>query len=296
MRLLPALILLALFVLAGALPARAEVWNYLSGGPGGKRAAAFCELAAEGMACLSLGCSDREELAFSFQPPLPLPGDFTVEFSVDGGPGQAVDFDTPVNRGGPALALWTQDRDGPLAEALKRGRRAALSWEGKSGRQELELTLTGSARSIAQVMQSCPDPRARVADLMAHVQARMAPVCRRAGMAFAPQEGLIEQVDLDRDGREDAVIRWSRAGCGAEAEFCSGTDCDITFLRSDAGGGHTVVLTVPGYDYQVLDLPGFGPDLEVHAAPSACGRTDDNFCALIYHVRAGVHLEIVGRF
>ncbi|WP_172329731.1 hypothetical protein [Mangrovicoccus sp. HB161399] len=287
-------VLLALLL---CLPAalRAENWNYLSGGPGGQRAAAICDLGDGGLTCLSLLCSDRQELGLAFQSSLPLSGPVEATISVDGGTVQALRFEPPVAPGSPAVARWDAARDAPLVEALKRGNRALLTYDEGRGERSLDFTLLGSARSIAQVQESCPAPRPRVADPVSYAMQRMEPVCRAAGVAFSAGDGLVRSHDLDGDGVQDAVIDWSKAGCNSAETFCTGPYCDFTFLYTLGPGSMVPALTVRGKSYLVLPIPNFSTDLQIAVDPALCDEPTDD-CAVIYHSRPGGSVELVGYY
>ncbi len=100
-----------------AKTAQAEAWNYLSGGPGGQRAAAVCDLGDSGLTCLSLLCSDRQELGLAFQSSRPLSVPVEATVSVDGGTAQFLRFAPPVAPGAPGTARAPQAR-GPFLCAL----------------------------------------------------------------------------------------------------------------------------------------------------------------------------------
>ncbi|MBE3639866.1 hypothetical protein [Mangrovicoccus algicola] len=297
-----------LLCLAG-LPLRAEGWSYLSGGPGGQRAAATCELAEGGLFCLSLTCSDRQELGFALQFPIPVPQPVEGGISVDGAPAVALRFERPVTVGGPAVAPWSAERDLALVEALRRGQRAVLRYDSGSGAREQVFSLAGSARAMGQVMAACPAPAAAgmpargdaapavpPGSPLAYAAARMEPLCAAAGQPFDPAAGLIVPTDLDRDGQPDAVIDWGRGGCGTRAGFCRGEDCEMTFLHNRGAAGYVPILTVAGQDHEVVTVEGFDPNLTIRAAASDCGRSEGPDCAVIYAIRPGGMPELIGRF
>ncbi len=290
------LLLLPLLLLLAAGTGRAETWNYLSGGPDGQRAAAVCDLGATGLICLSVLCSDRQDMGLALQFSVPLDEAVEATLSVDGAPAQAVRFERPMAPGAPAVARWDAARDVPLVEALKRGNRVAMSWNAGGEPQRIDLSLVGSSRTITQAMEACPAPLPRVSEPLAYAMERLSPVCRAAGQAFSAGDGFIETPDLDGDGTADAVIDWSKAGCSSAPTYCRRGDCDFTFLYNLGAQGYVPALTVAGKSYQVVPIEGVVHDLQIEAGGPACGKEEGEHCAIIYHSWPGGSPELVGRF
>lgn len=162
-------------------------------------------------------------------------GDATVTFVIGD-----LTFDLEAKAAQPAgEPVWLA----PLPEELRTALAAGFFMTVTAPGGSVEMGLTGSMRSLNQVMSGCDDP---VAEQDTEAEAVAALLVERATKACAPAEARLSDTavlsrDLNSDGRVDHVLDWAEVTCVGEgvpligAGHCDAEQmCDADFYIAPA--------------------------------------------------------------
>ena len=283
-RLLAAGLLLAVAALLGLVPsaAGAQAWSFSEGGAAQQRAAAICGQAGSELVCLSLSCAEGQELGLAFQSSVPADGPVAATLSVDGGPPEPVTFAGARYPGGPSVATWDRAATPALIRRLQLGNSVRMVYGPAGDQRQIDLTLRGSARALSAALDACPEPLARVPDPMDFVLEQMLTTCEAAGAIFAPSDGLIANENLNDDGIPDAVINWSKAGCGTRESLCDAGGCQMTFLTGTPEGTFRKALEIRGDSYLIVPTGPQFYQLVIYGSGDYCASAQAAPCKVIY--------------
>lgn len=276
------MIALRLFLFAlilAAWPARAQVWDV-----SGDNAAPVAMVCGESGVCLSLGCAGggpvHYEITLGDTPLDPL----LAGIDVDGRPVGTLALtpapDEDIYR---YRAAYDAGLQGDMIARLRAGNRAALIL---GGGMVHELSLSGSSRAIATVLDTCPEPRAPMpplSDPAAQVLAQIEADCKKLGGTVTLEPGFERTEDLDGDGRTDMVVDFAAAVCSEMTSlYCGSGGCTVGFyLNRETEFLPIFVDMIRGYD----SAPGGLLTLDLHG--SFCGVFGYEACLKRFDISQG---------
>lgn len=281
--------LLALGVaLAAALPARADSreWSVLPENPlTGTTGAAICpyEDGARGLHnCLSLECVPGEALMLTASVAgFGAPDHIDVEIAVDG----AVLWDLrlrPTPDGRFARGL-TGRAFAPAIESLQAGISGTVTFSTQDQIWRDHMSLAGSRKAIDAALSACwrasADP-ARDPGRAAREEVRAWCIDHLNRPALV-HDGFLREEDLDGDGRDDLVVNYARANCGAiGSPWCGWAGCDLALHLSREGG---FVAGFRGLAEGFRTVPG---GVVIRRPAALCPEDHAGACPILYRATA----------
>lgn len=277
-------------LLVAAMPARAQVWELLPeddsrAGP----VATICPDDETGDAfCFTVGCADggpvHYEVAYNTGTPLdPL----LVGIDVDGQPvGTLAITPAPDEDVYRYRAEYDARLHRELIARLRGGNRAALIIGADGGIIRRDISLRGSSRAIAAVIDACPEPPRPMLPLTApaaQVLAQIEDDCAALGGTVEVEPGFERAEDLDGDGRTDMVVDFAAAVCSEMASLhCGSGGCKVGFyLNRETEFQPLFVDVIRGYD----SAPGGLLTLDLHG--SFCGVFGYEACLQRFDISGG---------
>ena len=236
--------------------------------------------------CLALGCTDGGVLRWWLDLPEAAQGSRAVQVEVDGRAAGALAFARLDETAPRYVAPFHPEDDAELIARLKAGSGARLTLSPDEA--PLALSLRGSSRSLAGVLEACPQPVLPTADPEARVLGEITAACARLGGEVSVEPGFVRAEDLDGDGRGDIVLDHAAAVCSALASLgCSSGGCTVSFwLARDPGYMGVFSGMIRGYAVE----PGGILALDLHG--TACGVFGFEPCRKRYDV-TGDELRLV---